>query len=172
MSASDQRKGSECLTSTRLDELVNLLAEVHGGEIKGLDNRTSLEQLGSVVGRRSKLLDVLATNASGGLLAPDDGAISKIALDEKDHLVVTHEHVVGADVVQPALHGSLDTYFVLVGTSTGSRDRRRNGGDKSVGVGRDQVVGKLDKLRVGASDVAELGGAELWQVCLSAAGIG
>jgi hypothetical protein len=91
-------------TSTRLDDLVDLLAEIHGSEIERLNDGTSLEKLGSIIGRRSKLLDVLAANTCSRLLAPDDGAVAKIALDKEDHLLIAHENVVGADSVQPALH--------------------------------------------------------------------
>jgi hypothetical protein len=91
-------------TSTRLDDLVDLLAKIHGSKIERLDNGTSFEKLGSVIGRRSKLLDVLATNTCSRLLAPDNRAVAEIALDKEDHLLITHENGVGADSVQPALH--------------------------------------------------------------------
>lgn len=86
-------------TSTRLDDLVNLLAKVHGSEIERLDDGTSFEKLGGVIRRRSKLLDVLATNTCSRLLAPDNRAVAKVALDEEDHLLIAHENVVGADSV-------------------------------------------------------------------------
>lgn len=100
------------------------------------------------------------------MLASDDRAVAEITFDKEDHLLIAHENVVGADSVQPALHRSLDSHFILFSTDTSGSKRRRNGRYKGVGVGRDEMVGKLDEFGMGASYIAELSGAELGQVCL------
>jgi hypothetical protein len=139
---------------------------VHGAEVEELHRRTSLNELRGIIGRRRKLLQDLSPDAGGGLLHLDQRAVAKVALHEKHHLVVLHEHLVAAHVVEPSLHEGLDARLVLVGPGSGRRDRWWNGRDKRLEVGRYQVVGELNEFGVQASDVAVLRGAESREVGL------
>ena len=147
-------------TSARLDNLVNFLARLHGAQVKRLDGRASLEQLRSIVRRRSELLNVLAPDTGGGLPESDNRTVARVAFDEEDSLLVANENVVGTDCVQPPLHGGLDSDLVLVGADSCRGDGRRNSRDKGVRIGRDQVVGVLLELGMRSSHSPELCGAE------------
>ena len=115
-------------TSPVLDQPVDPLAGLHGVQVEQLDNGPGLGQLWRVIGRRGELLDILPPHAGGGLLAPHDGAVAKVTLDKKDHLLITHKHIIGADVVQPALHQGLDSCLIFFSANTGSSKRGRYGG--------------------------------------------
>ena len=153
-------------TSSRLDKLLDLLSGIHGAQVKRLDDWAGVEQFGSVIGRRGKLLDVLASHARRRLLESNNRTITSVTLDEKDSLLIANEDVIAADVVQPGLHSSLDSDLILIGADTCRGDWGRNGGDKSVGVGRNEMVGVFLNLGMGSSHGPELGSAEPGEVGL------
>ena len=92
---------------------------LHCAQVEALHHGASLLQLGRVVWRRRELLDDFSAHARRWLRSSDDRAVSRIALDEAQHLVVPHEHLILAHVVEPLLHVGLDTDLVLVGPHAG-----------------------------------------------------
>lgn len=149
-----------------LDQPVDLLASFHGMKIEKLHNRPRFCQLGSVVRRWCKLLNVLPPHTSSRLLAPDDRAVAKITFHEKDHFLVTHEHLVSTNDVQPSLYRGFDAGLILLGAHASRGDSRGNGGYEGLRVRRDQMFLQLHEFGVETPDIAELGGAELGKVRL------
>lgn len=131
------------ITSSRLDKLVDLLAGLHGAQVKGLDDRTSIEQFWRLIWRWGKLFDILAPHTGCGLSEPYNRAVASVAFDKEDGFLVAHKSVVCADDVQPLLHGGLDPGLVFVGANSCRGDRGRDGWYKGIRVGRDQVVSIL-----------------------------
>ncbi|KAL1844601.1 hypothetical protein VTK73DRAFT_2187 [Phialemonium thermophilum] len=146
------------LTSPGFHQLVDLVPGVHGAQVEQLDDGPRLLQLGGVVGRRGELLEDLAAHAGGGLLLLDHGAVAEVALDEQAHLVVVHEDLVAAHVVEPALHERLDPDLVLLGAGAGRRQGRGHGGHEGLWVRGYEVLGELHKFGVEAAHISVLGG--------------
>jgi hypothetical protein len=105
------------------------VAGIHRTEVKQLDNGTSLCELRGIIRRRGELLQNLPADTGRGLLPLHQRAIAKVAFHKEHHLVVPHQNLVAADVVEPSLHQSLDAILVLLGTGASRRDRGRNSGN-------------------------------------------
>lgn len=142
------------------------MASIHSPQIKQLHYRPRIGQLGRIIRRRSKLLEDLPPDASGGLLHLDHGAVSEVALNKEHHLIVPHQGLVAADVVEPSLHEGLDATLVLLGSSAGGCEGGRDGRNEGFGIGGYEVFGELDEFGVETADVAILRGAESGEVGL------
>ena len=136
------------------------MTRIHGAEVEQFDDRTSVLQLGGVIRGWRKLLENLAADSCRGLLLLDHGTVAKVALDKEDHLVVAHQDLVAADIVEPALHQGLDAGFIFVGTGACRCQGGRNRGNECLGVRRYEVFGKLDELGMQSADIAVLSGTE------------
>lgn len=101
------------LTSSAFNKPVNFLARFHGRKIELLHNWPGIVELGRIIWRRRKLLDNFPSNPCGGLFHPNDRTVTRIALDKENHLFISHQDLVAADVIEPSLHGSLDSRFIL-----------------------------------------------------------
>jgi hypothetical protein len=152
--------------SSCLDHPFELLASVEGAEVEHLDDRTGFVQFRGVIWWRGELFQDFPSHTCGGLLHSHDRRVAEITFHEENHLFVSHEDVVAADIVQPPLYGCFDPCFVFIGSSAGGSQARRDGRDKCFGVGRYEVFGELHKLRMCASHVAELGCTEFGEVGL------
>jgi hypothetical protein len=86
------------------DHLLKLLPSVERIEIESFDRRSSFMKLRRVIGWWRKLLEHLAPHACGRLLHAYDGTIAEVRLNKEDHLLVSHEYIIAADIVQPALY--------------------------------------------------------------------
>jgi hypothetical protein len=100
---------------------------IHTAKIEAFHDGATLKKLLVVVWWRRKLLEHLPAHASRRLLFPYDRTVSKVALHEEYHLLVTHEDFVAANVVKPSLQRGLCTSFVFIrahaGRSEGWWDR-------------------------------------------------
>ena len=94
-----KRRDGIGFTSPRLDQLVYLVSGIHGTEVEKLDDRPGLLEFGGVIRGRGELFKNLAAHAGCGLLLFDHGAVTKVALDKEHHFVVTHKHLIAANVV-------------------------------------------------------------------------
>lgn len=149
-----------------LDDLLDLLLSLHGTEIESLHDRSSSRKLWRVIRWRRKLLDNLAANTSRRLFPPHYRAVSKVALDEKDHLLVPNEDFIAADDIQPPLDRCLQPRLILLSAGACRGCSWRDCGYNSLRASGDQVFAKLDEFAVYSADVAELGGPELGQIGL------
>ena len=111
------------------------MAGIHRSQVEELYSRPRFCKLRGIVWRRRKLLQYLPPNAGRWLFPLHQGAVSKIAFNKQNHLIVLHEYLAAAHIVEPALHERLDPILVLVSASAGRRDGGRNSGDQGFGVG-------------------------------------
>ena len=153
-------------TPSGFDHSIHLVTSIHRAQIEELDSWSSICQLGSIVWRGSKLLEDLPANACRRLLHLDKWAVAKIALHEQDHLVVPHQDLAAADVVEPALHRRFDAVLVLIGACSGGSHGRRDSWHESLRIGGDEMLTQLDELGMQPPDISILGGSERGQVCL------
>jgi hypothetical protein len=121
-------------TSSVFDNLVNLLLGIHAAKIEALHRWPSFQKLRVVVWWRRKLLEHLSAHASGRLLLSHDRAVSEIALHKEDHLLISHENFVAADVVEPSLQRGFCASLVLISAQTGGSEGWWNGGYECLGV--------------------------------------
>lgn len=154
-------------TSSVLDHLVNLLLGVHAAKIEAFHQRSTFQQLHVVIWRWRKLLEHLPAHASGRLLLSHDWAVSEIALHKEDHLLVSHEDFIAADIVEPSLQRGFCASLVLIGAQACRGEGWRNGRHKCLGVGCLKVSAELLELGVCTSDITELCCPEFGKVCLS-----
>lgn len=155
------------LTSSALNDSVDLLLAVHGSQVEGFDSWSALKELRRVIWRWSELLQHLSPHASRRLLLVHHRAVSEVALYEKDHLFIPHKDVVGAHYVEPPLDGSLRARLILVGANAGAGGGWRDCGDQCFRAGGCEMRGQLLELVVGSTDIAVLCGPELGQGSLS-----
>ena len=149
-----------------LDDLLDLLLSLHGAQIESLDNRSSGGELWRVIRWRRKLLDDLTSNTRRRLFPSHYRAVSEVALDEEDHLLVSNEDFVAADNVQPPLYRRFQARLILLGAGACRGCSRGHCWYDSLWTGGDQVFAKLHKFAVHSADVAELSGSELGQIGL------
>jgi hypothetical protein len=100
-------------TSSRLDELVDLMPSIHGAEVKEFDNRASLLQLRGIIRWWRELLEYLPAHTGSRLFLFHHRAVTEVALDKKLHFLVPDENIARADIVEPPLHQRLDPSLVL-----------------------------------------------------------
>jgi hypothetical protein len=86
------------------DHLLKLLPGIKRIEIEGFDRWSSFVKLRRVIGWRRELLEHLAPHACGRLLHAYNGAVAEVRLNKEDHLFVSHEHIIAADIIQPTLY--------------------------------------------------------------------
>ena len=139
--AGNQDQELDRLTPSGLDHLINLVAGIHGAQIEEFYYGASVGELGSIIGRGRELLEDLPPHTGSGLLHLDHGAVAEVALNKEDHLIIPHKGLVAADVVEPALHESLDADLILLRSGTGRCKGGWNGGNEGLGVGGYQVLG-------------------------------
>lgn len=124
------------------------MTRIHGTKVEQLNNWARLLQLGGIIGWRSKLLQDLAAHTSRGLLLLDHGAVAEVTLGKKNHLVIPHQDLVAADIVEPALHQSLDASLILVGSGTSRGKRWWHSRHDGFGVCGYEVLSELDEFGV------------------------
>jgi hypothetical protein len=124
------------------------VSSIHGTEVEQFNSRSSVRKLGGIIGWRSKLLQNLSADASSWLLSLNHGAVTKVTLNKEHHLIILHQHLISADVVEPSLHQGLDSSLILVGTCSGRGQGGRDGGDERLRIGGYKVLGELDEFRV------------------------
>lgn len=154
-------------TSSVLDHLVNLLLGIHAAKIEALHHWSGFQQLRVVVRWWRKLLEHLPAHASGRLLLSHDRAVSEIALHKEDHLLVSHEDFVAADIVEPSLQGGFCASLILISAQASRSEGWRNRRYKRFRVRRLKVSAELLELGVCTSDIAELSRPEFGKVRLS-----
>jgi hypothetical protein len=142
------------------------VARVHGAQIEELDNRPRIRQLWGVVRWRSELLQQFPSHTGSGLFFLYHWAVAKVALHEKNHLVVSSKDLVAADVIEPPLHQRLDSDFVLVSTRPSGCKRWGDGWNERLRIRGNQMLGQLDELGVQAPDITELGGSKIGEIGL------
>src|ERR1700733_3859615 len=91
-------------TSSCFDHTLHLLTGIESTKVEKLDYWPCFVELGRVVRWRSKLLNHFPSHACCWLLHPHDGRVAKIAFDKKDHLFVSHKHIVSTNIIQPSLY--------------------------------------------------------------------
>ena len=153
-------------TSSVLDHLVNLLLGIHATKIEALHQRSAFQQLHVVIWWRRELLEHLSTHTSGRLLLSHDRAVSEIALHEEDHLLVSHEDFVAADIVEPSLQRGFCASLVLVSAQASGSEGWWYGRHKCLGVRCLKVSAELLEFWVCSSNIAELSRPEFGKVRL------
>src|SRR5688572_12966814 len=135
-------------TSPCLDHLVDLVSSIHGAEIEELDGWSCFGKFWRIVRWRSKLLEDLPAHACCRLLHLHHGAVSKITLNEEDQLVVLHQDIAAANIVEPSLHKGFDSCLIIVCSGTSRGHRRGDSRYKGFGIGRYQMFGELHEFRM------------------------
>jgi len=153
-------------TSSRLHESIDLVSSIHGAEVKKLDNRTRLLQLGGIVGRRRKLLEDLPPHTSCRLLLLYYRAVAEVALNKQLHFLVPDENIAYTNVIKPPLHQRLDPGLILLSPRASRSQRWRDSRNDCLGICRDQVLCKFDKFGMETSNIAILRGSISGQACL------
>ena len=92
------------LTSPGFYHPVNLLTGIHSPEVEKLYDRPGVMKLRRIIWWRCKLLDNFSPHPSSWLLHSYHGAIPGVALHKKHHFVISHQHVVTTNIIEPSLH--------------------------------------------------------------------
>lgn len=153
-------------TSSTFHNTIHLLPCLHSPQIKRFHNRSCPLQLRRIVRWGCKLLNNPSPYSRRWLLPSHNRRITKITLNKEYHLLITDQHIIRANCVEPALHGSTHTGFIFIGAHTGGGGWWGNCWDYTVWVGREEMVCKFLELGVGAADVPELSRAEFGEVGL------
>ena len=154
------------LTSSSLNQFINFVPCVHCTKIEQLHYWPGILQFWCIIWRWCELLDYPSANASCWLFSLEHRTVAKITLDKEDHLVVSHQDLIGTNIVEPSLKRGLDTSLVFVCTSTSRCQRRWDGWYNSLGIRGYKVVRKFNKFRVCSSNIAELGSSKFWEIGL------
>ncbi len=91
-------------------------------------------KLWCVVWRRRELLYDLSPHASCWLLHPYHGTVPSITLNEENHLVIPHQYIIVANIVQPPLHRGLSPSFIFICSCAGRRQSWWYCGHESLGI--------------------------------------
>ena len=154
------------LTSSAFNETVDFLTGIHGTKVELFDNRSCVVEFWCVVWWRGELFYHFSSDSCSGLFHADDGTVTRVALDEENHLFISHQDIVSTNVIQPSLHGGFDACFIFGCPNTCRCQRWGQCRYKGFWIGGDEMVGKFCKLRVRASNVSELSSPESWQIGL------